>query len=90
MKLYYTFNMIPPPLQIAPNDTKIMATIKKKDIGYIGILVMYADMNNKKIKSAIRSKNISGDNLTFTISSKGIYITGKKKGNIKKELINVK
>ena len=77
-------------MQIAPNDTKIMATITKKDIGYIGILVMYADMNNKKIKSAIRSKNISGDNLTFTISSKGIYITGKKKGNIKKELINVK
>lgn len=77
-------------MQIAPNDTKIMATIKKKDVGYIGILVMYADMNNKKIKSAVRSKNISGDNLTFTISNQGIFITGKSKRNIKKELIDVK
>lgn len=77
-------------MQIAPNDAKVMATIKKKDVGYIGVLVMYANMQNKKIKSAIRSKDISGDNVTFTISSEGIFITGKKKGNIKKELINGK
>lgn len=77
-------------MQIAPNDTKVMATIKKKDVGYIGVLVMYANMQNKKIKSAIRSKDISGDNVTFTISSEGVFITGKKKGNIKKELINGK
>ena len=77
-------------MQIAPNDAKVMATIKKKDVGYIGVLVMYANMQNKKIKSAIRSKDISGDNFTFTISSEGVFITGKKKGNIKKELINGK
>lgn len=77
-------------MQIAPNDTKVMAIIKKKDVGYIGVLVMYANMQNKKIKSAIRSKDISGDNVTFTISSEGVFITGKKKGNIKKELINGK
>ena len=77
-------------MQIAPNDAKVMATIKKKDVGYIGVLVMYANMQNKKIKSAIRSKDISGDNVTFTISSEGVFITGKKKGNIKKELINGK
>lgn len=77
-------------MQIAPNDTKIMATIKKKDVPYIGVLVMYATMKNKKIKSAIRSKDISGDNVTFTISNTGVFITGKKKGNIKKELINGK
>ncbi len=77
-------------MQIAPNDIKIMATIKKKDVGYIGVLVMYADMYNKKIKSAIRSRNISGDNVTFTISSEGVFITGKKKSNIKKELIDGK
>ena len=59
-------------------------------MGYIGVLVMYANMQNKKIKSAIRSKDISGDNVTFTISSEGVFITGKKKGNIKKELINGK
>ena len=47
-------------------------------------------MQNKKMKSAIRSKDISGDNVTFTISSEGVFITGKKKGNIKKELINGK
>ncbi len=77
-------------MQIAPNDAKVMATIKKKDVGYIGVLVMYANMQNKKIKSAIRSKDISGDNVTFTVSSEGVFITGKKKGNIKKELINGK
>lgn len=77
-------------MQIAPNDAKIMATIKKKDVGYISVLVMYADMQNKKIKSAIRSKDISGDNVTFTISSEGVFITGKNKGNIKKELISGK
>ena len=77
-------------MQIAPNDAKVMATIKKKDVGYIGVLGMYANMQNKKIKSAIRSKDISGDNVTFTISSEGVFITGKKKGNIKKELINGK
>lgn len=77
-------------MQIAPNDAKVMATIKKKDVVYIGVLVMYANMQNKKIKSAIRSKDISGDNVTFTISSEGVFITGKKKGNIKKELINGK
>ena len=77
-------------MQIAPNDAKVMATIKKKDVGYIGVLVMYANIQNKKIKSAIRSKDISGDNVTFTISSEGVFITGKKKGNIKKELINGK
>ena len=77
-------------MQIAPNDAKVMATIKQKDVGYIGVLVMYANMQNKKIKSAIRSKDISGDNVTFTISSEGVFITGKKKGNIKKELINGK
>ena len=77
-------------MQIAPNDAKVMATIKKKDVGYIGVLVMYANMQNKKIKSAIGSKDISGDNVTFTISSEGVFITGKKKGNIKKELINGK
>ncbi len=77
-------------MQIAPNDAKVMATIKKKDVGYIGVLVMYANMQNKKIKLAIRSKDISGDNVTFTISSEGVFITGKKKGNIKKELINGK
>ena len=77
-------------MQIAPNDAKVMATIKKKDVGYIGVLVMYANMQNKKIKSAIRSKDISGDNVTFTISSEGVFITGKKKGHIKKERINGK
>ena len=77
-------------MQIAPNDTKIMAEIKKKEIGYIGILVLFATMQNKKYKSAIRSKDISGDNVTFTITNQGIFITGKKKGNIKKELINGK
>lgn len=77
-------------MQIAPNDAKVMATIKKKDVGYIGVLVMYSNMQNKKIKSAIRSKDICGDNVTFTISNKGIFITGKKKSNIKKELINGK
>ena len=77
-------------MQKAPNDSKVMATIMKKDVGYIGVLVMYANMQNKKIKSAIRSKDISGDNVTFTISSEGVFITGKKKGNIKKELINGK
>ena len=77
-------------MQIAPNDAKVMATIKKKDVGYIGVIVMYANIQNKKIKSAIRSKDISGDNVTFTISSEGVFITGKKKGNIKKELINGK
>lgn len=77
-------------MQIAPNSTKVMATIKKKDVGYIGILVMYVNMYNKKIKSAIKTKNISGDNVTFTISNKGIFITGKKKSNVKKELINGK
>ena len=66
-------------MQIAPNDAKVMATIKKKDVGYIGVLVMYANMQNKKIKSAIRSKDISGDNVTFTISSEGVFITGKRK-----------
>lgn len=77
-------------MQIAPNDTKIMAEIKKKEIDYIGILVLFATMQNKKYKSAIRSKDISGDNITFTITNQGIFITGKKKGNIKKELINGK
>ena len=50
----------------------------------------YCFTNNKKIKSAVRSKNISGDNLTFTISNQGIFVTGKSKRNIKKELIDVK
>lgn len=77
-------------MQIAPNDTKIMAEIKKKEIGYIGVLVLFATMQNKKYKSAIRSKDISGDNVTFTITNQGIFITGKNKGNIKKELINGK
>lgn len=77
-------------MQIAPNDTKIMAEIKKKEVGYIGILVLFATMQNKKYKSAVRSKDISGDNVTFTITNQGIFITGKKKGNIKKELINGK
>lgn len=77
-------------MQIAPNDTKIMAEIKKKEIGYIGILVLFATMQNKKYKSAIKSKEISGDNVTFSITNQGIFITGKKKGNIKKELINGK
>lgn len=77
-------------MQIAPNDTKIMAEIKKKEVGYIGILVLFATMQNKKYKSAVRSKDISGDNVTFTITNLGIFITGKKKGNIKKELINGK
>ncbi|MDE7315451.1 MAG: type VI secretion system lipoprotein TssJ [Mucispirillum sp.] len=77
-------------MQIAPNDTKVMAEIKKKEIGYIGILVLFATMQNKKYKSAVRSKDISGDNVTFTITNQGVFITGKKKGNIKKELINGK
>lgn len=77
-------------MQIAPNDTKIMAEIKKKETGYIGILVLFATMQNKKYKSAIRSKDISGDNVTFTITNQGVFITGKNKGNIKKELINGK
>ena len=77
-------------MQIAPNDTKIMAEIKKKETGYIGVLVLFATMQNKKYKSAIRSKDISGDNVTFTITNQGIFITGKNKGNIKKELINGK
>ena len=77
-------------MQIAPNDAKVMATIKKKDVGYIGVLVMYANMQNKKNKSTIRRKDITEDNVTFTISSEGVYITVKKKGNIKKELINGK
>ena len=71
-------------MQIAPNDTKIMAEIKKKETGYIGVLVLFATMQNKKYKSAIRSKDISGDNVTFTITNQGIFITGKNKGNIKK------
>lgn len=77
-------------MQIAPNDTKVMATIKKKEVGYIGILVLFATMQNKKYKSAVKSKDISGDNVTFTITNQGVFITGKKKGNIKKELINGK
>lgn len=77
-------------MQIAPNDTKVMATIKKKEVGYIGVLVLFATMQNKKYKSAVKSKDISGDNVTFTITNQGIFITGKKKGNIKKELINGK
>ena len=77
-------------MQIAPNDTKVMATIKKKEVGYIGVLVLFATMQNKKYKSAVKSKDISGDNVTFTITNQGVFITGKKKGNIKKELINGK
>lgn len=77
-------------MQIAPNDTKFMATIKKKEVGYIGVLVLFATMQNKKYKSAVKSKDISGDNVTFTITNQGVFITGKKKGNIKKELINGK
>lgn len=77
-------------MQIAPNDTKVMATIKKKEVGYIGVLVLFATMQNKKYKSAVKSKDISGDNVTFTITNQGVFITGKKKRNIKKELINGK
>lgn len=77
-------------MQIAPNDTKVMATIKKKEVGYIGVLVLFATMQNKKYKSAVKSKDISGDIVTFTITNQGVFITGKKKGNIKKELINGK
>ena len=77
-------------MQIALNDTKVMATIKKKEVGYIGVLVLFATMQNKKYKSAVKSKDISGDNVTFTITNQGVFITGKKKGNIKKELINGK
>ena len=31
-------------MQIAPNDTKVMATIKKKEVGYIGVLVLFFTM----------------------------------------------
>lgn len=77
-------------MQIAPEVVKVMATIKKKEVGYLGVLVMYADMKNKKSKSAVKSSDISGDNVTFTITRKGVFITGQKKSNISKELINGK
>ncbi|PAF46719.1 type VI secretion system-associated lipoprotein [Helicobacter sp. 12S02232-10] len=75
-------------LQMIPDDKIIITAIKKKDVPYIGILAIYADVKNKKIKSAIKSKEIRGKKITFEISKKGIFIEGNK--NKKKELINGK
>lgn len=74
-------------LQIAPDDEITAITANKKDVPYIGVLAIFNDVNNKKLKSAIQTKKIKGNVLMFRISEKGIFAEGK---NSNRELINGK
>lgn len=74
-------------LQIAPDDEMLVITANKKDVPYIGVLAIFNDVNNKKLKSAIQTKKIKGKALMFRISDKGIFAEGK---NSKRELIDGK
>lgn len=72
-------------MQIAPQDQKLIATINKNDVPYVGFLVVYSDMSKKKkIKSLIESDEISKDLLELQIKKEGIFIIGN---NQNEELI---
>lgn len=67
-------------MQIAPDNEKIIATINKNEVPYLGFLVIYNRMSKKqKIKSLIESDEISKDLLELQITKKGIFIVGKNK-----------
>lgn len=72
-------------MQIAPDNEKIIATINKKEVPYLGFLVIYSNMNKKKkVKSLIESDEISRDFLELQIKKDGIFIIGR---NMDEELI---
>lgn len=67
-------------MQIAPDSEKIVATIDKNEVPYIGILVVYNNMfKKKKSKSLIESDEISRDLLELQIKKEGIFIIGRNK-----------
>lgn len=67
-------------MQIAPESEKVVATIDKNEIPYIGILVVYNNMfKKKKSKSLIESDEISRDLLELQIKKEGIFIIGRNK-----------
>lgn len=67
-------------MQIAPDSEKVVATIDKNEIPYIGILVVYNNMfKKKKSKSLIESDEISRDLLELQIKKEGIFIVGRNK-----------
>lgn len=67
-------------MQIAPDSEKIIATIDKSQVPYVGFLVVYSNMNKRrKIKSLIESDEISRDLLELQISKDGIFIIGRNK-----------
>lgn len=67
-------------MQIAPDSEKVVATIDKNEIPYIGILVVYNNMfKKKKVKSLIESDEISRDLLELQIKKEGIFIIGRNK-----------
>lgn len=65
-------------MQIAPDSEKVVATIDKNEIPYIGVLVVYNNMfKKKKVKSLIESDEISRDLLEMQIKKEGIFIIGR-------------
>lgn len=67
-------------MQIAPDNEKIIATIDKSQVPYVGFLVVYSNMNKKrKVKSLIQSGEIAKDLLELQISKDGIFIVGRNK-----------
>lgn len=67
-------------MQIAPDSEKVVATIDKNEVPYIGILVVYNNMfKKKKSKSLIESDEISRDLLELQIKKEGIFIIGRNK-----------
>lgn len=67
-------------MQIAPDSEKVVATIDKNEIPYIGILVIYNNMfKKKKIKSLVESDEISRDLLELEVKKEGIFIIGRNK-----------
>lgn len=67
-------------MQIAPDSEKVVATIDKNEVPYIGVLVVYNNMfKKKKSKSLIESDEISRDLLELQIKKEGIFIIGRNK-----------
>ncbi len=64
-------------MQIAPDDSVVAMNIKESEVPYVGILVVYANLEKKRVKSYIKTSEIEEDSdirlLQFGITSDGVY-----------------
>lgn len=62
-------------MQVSPNEKVNVATINDDEVAYIGVLVLYANIEGKRIKSHIKVRDIKGmgdTNIRFEILKDGV------------------